>query len=108
MTDEIAWTAIEASTSVFSSEGEQIGHVSKVVGDAEADVFTGLAVSIGALSADRFVASERVRAIYVDRIDVDLTKAEIERLPDHEDAPVVQWRPGGGVRGFFERLFGRR
>jgi hypothetical protein len=108
MSDPIAWKAIEDSTPVFSSEGEQVGRVSRVVGDAEADVFTGLAVSVGALSADRFVASERVRAIYPDRIDLDLTKAEIEGLPPHEDAPVVRWRPGGGVRGFFERLFGRR
>ena len=87
---QIAWKAIEGRTPVFSTEGEAVGKVSQVVGDPEADVFTGLAVSLGALGADRFVESERVRGIW----------------PAYEESPSVRWRPGG--RGFFRRLFGGR
>jgi sporulation protein YlmC with PRC-barrel domain len=103
---QIAWKAIEANTPVFSSEGEAVGTVSQVVGDPDADVFTGLAISLGALGADRFVESERVRGIWPDRIDVALTKAEMENLPVYEESPSVRWRPGRG--GFFSRLFGGR
>ena len=101
----IAWKAIEEKTPVFSKEGEAIGKVTKIVGDSDADVFTGLAISINPLGADRFVDADHVVGIWPDRIDLDLTKDEIERLPEHEEVPAVRWRPGGG--GFFSRLFGR-
>ena len=107
MTDPIAWKAIEPGASVFSSEGEAVGKVSKVVGDTNADVFTGLAISTHTFGADRFVESERVRGIYPDRIDLELTKREIERLPEHKDPPAVRWRPGDRPGGFFRRLFRR-
>jgi uncharacterized protein YrrD len=108
MSDPIAWKAIEPGAPVFSAEGEAVGKVSKVVGDTNADVFTGLAISTHTFGADRFVESERVRGIYSDRIDLALNKQEIERLPEHTDSPSVRWRPedrGGG--GFFTRLFRR-
>jgi sporulation protein YlmC with PRC-barrel domain len=105
---QVSWKAIEANAPVFSSEGEAVGKVESVVGDQDADVFTGLAVSIDVLGAARLVPSEVVRAIWPDRVDVALTKAQIERLPEYEETPTVQWRPGGGLRGFFRRLFGGR
>jgi sporulation protein YlmC with PRC-barrel domain len=103
----IAWKAIEPGAPVFSAEGEAVGKVSNVVGDTNADVFTGLAISIHTFGSDRFVESERVRGIYPDRIDLALTKAEIERLPEHTDPPAVRWRPGDRAGGFFSRLFRR-
>jgi hypothetical protein len=93
---------------VFSSEGEAVGKVSRVVGDPDADVFTGLAVSVDVLGPERFIPSERVDGIWPDRIDVSLTKAQIDELPEHEETPTVRWRPSEGVGGFFRRLFGRR
>jgi hypothetical protein len=103
---QVAWKAIEANAQVFSSDAQAVGKVSEIVGDQDADVFTGLAVSLGVLGADRFVASERVRAIWPDRVEVDLTAAEIEELPDHEAPPVIRVSPGE-PGGFFRRLFGR-
>jgi hypothetical protein len=105
---QVSWKAIEADAPVFSSEGEAVGKVTSVVGDSDADVFTGLAVSVDVLGPDRFVASERVKAIWPDRVDVGLTKAQIENLPKYEETPTVRWRPDSGIGGFFRRLFGRR
>ena len=102
---QIAWKAIEPRTPVYSSDGEAVGKVSKIVGDVDADVFTGIAVSLNLLGADRLVDSERVRGIWPDRIDVDLSADEVQRLPEYEDVPVVRWRPDEG--GFFSRLFRR-
>jgi hypothetical protein len=59
--------AIEADAPVFSSEGEAVGTVESVVGDPDADVFTGLAVSIDVLGPARLVPSEHVRGIWPDR-----------------------------------------
>jgi hypothetical protein len=103
---QVAWTAIEEGAEVFSAEAEAVGRVSRVVGDAEADVFTGLAIKLSTLGSERFVTSERVAGIWPDRVDVDLPRATIEELPEYEDAPAVRWQPDRG--GLLSRLFGRR
>jgi hypothetical protein len=103
---QVSWIAIEEGAHVFSAEGEAVGKVTRAVGDAEADVFTGLAVKLSAFGSERFVPSERVRAIWPDRVDLDVTAADVEKLPEHEDAPVV--RLGPRPSSFFRRLFGRR
>lgn len=103
---QVAWKAIEDGAEVFSAEAEAVGKVSRVVGDADADVFTGLAIKLGALGSERFVPSEHVTAIWPDRVDVDLPRAAIEQLPGYEDAPAVRWQPGRP--SLLRRLFGRR
>jgi hypothetical protein len=103
---QVSWKVIEAGAPVIATDDEQAGSVSRVVGDPEADVFTGLAVKVGLLSGERFVPSERVRGIWADRIEVDLTKAALEALPAYEETPVVRVEPE--KPGFFSRLFGRR
>jgi hypothetical protein len=103
---QVSWKVIEAGASVVTSDGDTGATVSRVVGDPEADVFSGLAVKHGAFGGEHLVPSERVAAIYPDRIEVDLTNAELERLPPFEDAPVVRIEPD--KPGFFARLFGKR
>jgi PRC-barrel domain len=105
---QVSWKAIEADAPVFSSEGEAVGKVTSVVGDQDADVFTGLAISVATFGRDRFVPSERVRGIWSDRVDLGLTKAEIERLPEYEETPTVRWRPDTGVGGLLRRFLRRR
>lgn len=102
---QVSWKVIESGARVFSSEGRAVGTVDRVVGDATADVFTGLALSVDVLGPARFVASERVAGIWVDRVDIDLTEEQIKALPEHEEQQAVRWRPGR--RGLLGRLFGR-
>lgn len=103
---QVSWKSIESGAEIVSSDGEKAAKVSRVVGDPSADVFTGLAVSVGILSGERFVASEHVQEIWPDRIQVDLSKAAMESLEEYEDAPVVRVEPD--KPGFWARLFGRR
>ena len=102
---QVAWKAIEEDAQVYSSEGHPVARVTRVVGDTTADVFTGLAIRLGTFGGERFVAAERVQAIWPDRVDLALTHAEIEALPKHEDAPSTRWRPRGAL---LSRLFSRR
>ena len=102
---EVSWKALEPGAEVISSDGEVVGKLSRVVGDAEADVFTGLAVKPGILSGERLVPSEHVPHIWPRRVEVSLTKDQIEALPPFEDPPAVRWEPG--FSSFFRRLFGR-
>ena len=103
---EVSWKVIDSGAEVVSSDGEKTAKVSRVVGDSDADVFTGLAVNVGILGGERFIPSERVQGIWADRIQVDLSKADMESLPEYEDAPVMRLQPD--KPGFFARFFGRR
>lgn len=103
---QVAWTAIEDGAEVIASDGERVGRVSRVVGDSDADIFTGLAVVVRSLGKERLVEAERVTGIWPDRVEVDLPSSGVETLPEYEDAPVEEWRPK--PPGFFARLFGRR
>jgi hypothetical protein len=47
-----------------------------------------------------------VRAIWPDRIEVNLSKAELEELPEYEEVPVLRVEPK--EPGFFAKLFGKR
>ena len=104
---QVSWKAIEEDAALRSSDGRHAGRVSRVVGDPEADVFTGLAVVVESFRGERFVAAERVVGIWPDEVRVSLTQDEIGALPRYEDAPVVRWRPGA-LGGVFSRLFGGR
>ncbi len=90
---------------LVARDGTEAGRVTRVVGDKTADVFTGLAVSLGLLKSELVVASERVTGIWPDRVETDLDAAELESLPPFEEEPVVQWTPGR--RSFLDRLFRR-
>jgi len=96
---------IESGARVVTSDGEEAASVSRVVGDVDADVFTGIAVKSGLLGGERLVPSERVTGIWPDRIEVTMTKADLEGLPAYEESPVMRLEPERP--GFFSRLFGR-
>jgi hypothetical protein len=102
---EVSWKALEPGADVVSADGERIGTLSRVVGDADADVFTGIAVKPGLLAGERLVPSERVGGIWPERVEVRLSRDELEALPPFKDPPAVRIEPG--VSGFFRRLFGR-
>ena len=101
---QVSWKAIGADAEAVTVDGEVGGRVSRVVGDSDADVFSGLAVVLHAFAGERFVAAERVTGIWEDRVEIDLTRESLEGLPEYEDVPVVRWRPRRG--GVFGRLFG--
>ncbi len=103
---QVAWKAIEADAEVVSREGESVARVSRVVGDATADVFTGLAIVKDTFGGERFVEAERVTGIWPDRVELDLSADEIAELPKHEDAPAVRWQPATRRGGILRRFFG--
>ena len=87
MADPVAWKVIESGWDVVGRDGEELGSVHEVVGDANADIFTGLNVSPGLLKSSRYVPSERVVAIYEGRVELDLDADTFDRLDDATDAP---------------------
>ena len=78
---------IEPGWSVVSADGEEIGKIEEVVGDASNDIFNGLAVSTGLLGKPKYVPAERVGEIVDGEVRVDLPADAVENLDDHDPAP---------------------
>jgi hypothetical protein len=85
--DPVSWLVIESGWKVVGSEGAKLGTVHEVIGDTGIDIFDGLAVSPGRLKSSKYVPSERVKAIVEGRVELDLSRAEFERLDEHREQP---------------------
>lgn len=103
---QVAWTAIERDAAVWSSDGREVGTVVEVAGDASADIFNGLVVSLGVLGANRYVPAERVTGIWSRRVAVALTAAEVERTPEYEEPVAERWASPDDFMTRLRRLLG--
>jgi sporulation protein YlmC with PRC-barrel domain len=83
----VSWFVIEPGWKVVAADGTEVGTVEEVVGDAESDIFNGLAVSTTLLSKTKYVPAERVSEIIEGQVRLDLAGEAIERLDDHRPQP---------------------
>jgi hypothetical protein len=88
MSDPVSWFLIEPGWKVYDAAGEEVGSVDEVVGDSNDDIFNGLSISTSLLGRPRYVPSEQVARIAEDRVDLTISKAEIERLGEYEEPPT--------------------
>ena len=99
--DQVSWKTIERDAVVVAADGSEGARVVEVAGDLDADIFSGLVVRAGTLDAKRFLPAERVRAIWAQRVQVDLTPEAIAALAPFEEPVVARLEDKGG---FFSRL----
>jgi sporulation protein YlmC with PRC-barrel domain len=85
MADPVAWKVIQSGWTVLDSAGEEVGSVSEVTGDPDADIFDGLAISKGILASDQYVPSEQVGEIREGVVTLKLSRAQVERLASFEE-----------------------
>jgi len=90
MADPVSWVLIEPGWNVVSSDGEDVGHVDAVTGDENADIFNGLAIAAGPLAKPRYVPAESVARIVEGRVELALTKEEVDRLRLFAEPPVSE------------------
>jgi hypothetical protein len=89
---------------VYSSDGAEVGQVDEIAGDDHADIFDGLAVATSALGQPKYVPAEKVATITEGRIDLSLTRAEVEGTGDFlEPATSAEIEPDDH-RGMGEQL----
>jgi uncharacterized protein YrrD len=84
MTEEVSWLVIEPGWTVAATDGKEVGTVHEVLGDAEADIFDGLAVSHGLLKRARYVPAESVREITEGRVVLAVTADVFRRLDEYQ------------------------
>jgi hypothetical protein len=83
----VSWLLIERGWEVVGADGHHVGHVHEIVGDADKDIFNGLAVSTGLLGRPKYVPAERVGEITEGRVRIDLRGDDVETLDEHEEQP---------------------
>jgi hypothetical protein len=105
----LSWLVIERGWSVTAADGSQVGRVHEVVGDENADIFDGLAVSTGALTRNIYVPAEHVGEITSGRIALLIGPGDVAGLEPYSAPPPSEeilsegssvWeRIAGWVRG---------
>ena len=88
MSDPVSWFLIEPGWKVFDAAGDEIGKVDEVVGDSSDDIFNGLSVSTTLLGRPRYVPSEQVGSITEGRIELTISKEQVDRLGEYEEPPT--------------------
>jgi uncharacterized protein YrrD len=86
--EPVSWMLIEAGWNVIGRAGEQLGSVHEVIGDSNADIFNGLAVSPGMLRGSRYVPAELVAAIVEGRVELDVDGDQFKHLEEHRGTPA--------------------
>jgi hypothetical protein len=95
MSDEpttVSWKAIEPGWKVTSAEGDEIGEVYLTVGDENADVFDGLAITHHGGPAvlheyadrPRYVSADQVASIQQGVVRLTITGEDARHLPEHK------------------------
>lgn len=87
MADPVSWFLIEPGWKVVDAGGDDVGYVDEVVGDSNADIFNGLAISKGLFSGKRYVPAEEVATITDGRITLHLTHEQVGALGDYNEPP---------------------
>ena len=78
--DPVSWFMIEPGWKVVDCDGDEAGNVAEVLGDAERDIFDGLALGLAVFSAPRYLAAEHVTNIVEGFVQVDLTTPQLDEL----------------------------
>jgi hypothetical protein len=84
---QLSWLAIEPGWRVVSSDGKDVGYVEQTVGDSDEDIFNGLSISLDFFDEPRYVPSEKVGRIFEDKVEIQFTAAEAERLDEFLEPP---------------------
>jgi hypothetical protein len=98
----IAWRGVLQDTAVRSSEGEQVGTISDMLGSDQEDIFHGIVVHLGRLGHEVFVPADDVTLMTSSHIDVAYTSDELHALPPHTEERQSEL----GWIGLFRRRLG--
>jgi uncharacterized protein YrrD len=81
MADPVSWKVIEHGWTVVDAQGKEVGKIHDVLGDPNADIFSGLTIHTGLL-AKKYVPSELVGEIVEGQVRLQLSEDEIDALGD--------------------------
>jgi len=77
----VSYLVAKRGIPVFSSDGEKLGRVSRVLAAPEAHMFDGIIFDTGGLGGRRFVDAPEVGTIYERGVVLKIDAAEAAELP---------------------------
>ena len=112
-----SYLTVKKGVAVYSSDGEHLGRVVRVMREAKADVFDGIVFDTTAgPGGHKFVDAPEVGDIYERGVILKIDAAEAANLPKPSANPgalsvnpgdLVKGSGGGGLRRFWDRLTGK-
>ena len=78
---------VERGWAVVGAGGDVVGQVAEVIGEPEADIFDGLAVSGGPLGRRRYVPAEVVGEITTGTVKLTVDADELEEVERRVEPP---------------------
>jgi hypothetical protein len=82
----ISYMVLGEGTAVFSSDGQQLGEVKRVLADAETDIFDGIIVDTD--DGDRFVDAPHVDELYERAVVLKLSADDAQHMPEPTPSPA--------------------
>ena len=82
-----SYLSLEPGVPVYSRDGQELGRVTHVLADPDADIFDGLVLESDA--GHRFVDAPEVAEIYERGVELAIDAAAAERLPEPSENPAT-------------------
>jgi hypothetical protein len=90
----IAYPVLEDGVPVYSSDGEEVGHVDHVVAAEAQDIFHGIVMRAGGEA--KFVAADEIASLHERGVDLRIAAGDVAALPaPHGAAPARHLREPG-------------
>jgi hypothetical protein len=115
--ERASYLTVNKGVPVFSSDGERLGKVVRVLREARADMFDGIIFDTTAgPGGHKFVDAPEVGEIYERGVVLTIDAAEAAKLPKPAANPgtvavnpadLVKGGGGGGLRRLWDRLSGK-
>ena len=96
--DPISWRSIVYGTVVAAADGEAVGTVREVLGSDADDIFHGLRVRLTGGGRDVRVEADDISDLGPDRIETELTRQEIDALPQYDEEATYHLASVGWLR----------
>ncbi len=89
---EISWLALKPGTPVVSSDGNELGHVTHVLGDVSKDIFDGIGYRSHLMGQQEMLPQSVIARITTKRVELSLgeaqAKAESQRYKEEQEFRV--------------------
>lgn len=115
--ERTSYLTVKSGVPVFSSDGERVGRVVRVMSEPRADMFDGIIVdTTSGPGGHKFVDAPEVGEIYERGVILKIDAAEAANLPKPKANPgslsvnpadLTKGGGGGGLRRFWNRLSGK-
>lgn len=83
--DPISWREVTENTPVLTSDGENVGHVSEVLGSQQEDVFHGMEVHLGRVGHRVLIPAAQITEMTASSVTLALSSNEVHALPEHTE-----------------------